>query len=114
MLSQISHLVKARENFVVETTLSGKGYARHISNWRASGYHVSLIFLSLKSANIALKRVRNIVKQGGHNITDDVIKRRFIAGLENFNTIYKDLVDEWQVLDNTNTVPIPVDWKGEK
>lgn len=75
---------------------------------------MSLIFLLLKSANIALKRVRNRVKQGGHSIPDDVIKRRFIAGLENFNTIYKDLVDEWQVLDNTNTVPIPVDWKGEK
>lgn len=114
MLSQISHLVKARENFVVETTLSGKGYARHISNWHASGYRVSLIFLSLKSANIAIKRVRNRVKQGGHNIPDDVIKRRFIAGLENFNTIYKDLVDEWQVLDNTNTLPVPVDWKGGK
>jgi predicted ABC-type ATPase len=114
MLNQISHLVKARENFVVETTLSGIGYARHISHWRASGYRVSLIFLSLKSANIALKRVRNRVKQGGHSIPDDVIKRRFIAGLENFNTIYKDLVDDWQVLDNTGTVPIPVDWKGKK
>ena len=89
MLDQIKRLVKARENFVIETTLSGLGYARHISQWRSSGYHMSLIFLSLRSLNIALERVRNRVKQGGHNIPPDVIKRRFIAGLENFNTIYR-------------------------
>ena len=114
MLDQIKHLVKARENFVIETTLSGLGYARHISQWRSSGYHVSLIFLSLRSSNIALERVRNRVKQGGHNIPTDVIKRRFIAGLENFNTIYKNVVDEWQVLDNTDSDPTPIDWKGKK
>ena len=114
MLDQIKHLVRSRENFVIETTLSGLGYARHIRNWRASGYHVSLIFLSLRSANVALERVRNRVKQGGHNIPPDVIKRRFIAGLENFNKIYKDVVDEWQVLDNTDADPTPIDWKGKK
>ena len=54
------------------------------------------------------------MKQGGHNIPTDVIKRRFIAGLENFNTIYKNVVNEWQVLDNTNSDPTPIDWKGKK
>ena len=114
MLGQIKHLVRSRENFVIETTLSGLGYARHIRNWRASGYHVSLIFLSLGSANVAIERVRNRVKQGGHNIPADVIRRRFIAGRENFNTIYKDVVNEWQVLDNTDSDPTPIDWKGKK
>lgn len=109
MLGQIKHLVKARESFVIETTLSGLGYARHISQGRSAGYHVSLIFLSLRSSNIALERVRNRVKQGGHNIPADVIKRRFIAGLENFNTIYKVLLDDWHVLDNTDSDPTPID-----
>ena len=97
MLDQIKHLIRSRQNFVIETTLSGLGYARHIRNWRASGYHVSLIFLSLRSANVALERVRNRVKQGGHNIPADVIRRRFIAGLENFNTIYKDVAQKYIV-----------------
>mgnify|MGYP000938699125 CR=1 FL=1 len=114
MLDQIKHLVKSRESFVIETTLSGLGYARHIEYWRASGYHVSLIFLSLKTVDLALERVRNRVKQGGHDIPADVIKRRFVAGLENFNKIYKSAVDEWQLLDNTDSNPTPIDWKGRK
>jgi len=113
MLDHITHLVKAKESFVIETTLSGLGYARHIRSWRISGYKTSLIFLSLSSASIAIERVKNRVKQGGHNIPIDVIKRRYIAGIENFNTIYKDLVDDWQVLDNTDSEPIPIDWKGK-
>ena len=102
MLDHITHLVKAKESFVIETTLSGLGYARHIRSWRISGYKTSLIFLSLSSASIAIERVKNRVKQGGHNIPIDVIKRRYIAGIENFNTIYKELVDDCQGLDNTD------------
>ncbi|MBX9869437.1 MAG: hypothetical protein K2X63_06540 [Burkholderiaceae bacterium] len=52
------------------------------------------------------------VKQGGHNIPTEVIKRRFFAGRENFNTIYKDLVDHWVLFDNTDDTPVILDRKG--
>ena len=55
MLDQIKHLTKARENFVIETTLSGLSYARHIVQWKKLGYQVSLTFLSLPSATVAVK-----------------------------------------------------------
>jgi predicted ABC-type ATPase len=112
MLDQIKHLTKARENFVIETTLSGLSYARHIVQWKKLGYQVSLTFLSLPSAAGAVSRVKNRVKQGGHNIPTGVIKRRFVAGRENFNTIYKDLVDHWVLFDNTDDTPVILDRKG--
>jgi predicted ABC-type ATPase len=61
-----------------------------------------------------VNRVRNRVKQGGHNIPTHVIKRRFFAGRENFNKIYKDLVDQWVLFDNTGEIPIILDRKGDK
>jgi predicted ABC-type ATPase len=112
MLDHIAHLVKARESFVIETTLSGLGYARHIKEWKKIGYKISLTFLSLPSETIAVNRVKNRVKQGGHNIPTHVIKRRFLAGRENFNKIYKDLVDQWVLFDNTGEIPIILDRKG--
>lgn len=114
MLDHISHLAKARESFVIETTLSGLGYARHIAEWKKIGYQVSLTFLSLPSESIAVSRVKNRVKQGGHNIPTHVIKRRFHAGLENFNKIYKNLVDHWVLFDNTGETPIILARKGGK
>ena len=55
---------------------------------------------------------KNRVKQGGHNIPTEVIKRRFFAGLKNFNAIYKDLVDHWVLFDNTDDTPVILDQKG--
>ena len=49
-----------------------------------------------------------------HFVNAEVIKRRFDSGIENFNTIYKTVVDEWQLLDNTDSDPTPIDWKGKK
>lgn len=112
MLDQIKHLTNAHENLVIETTLSGLSYARHITKWQKLGYQVSLIFLSLPTAAIAVSRVKNRVRQGGHNIPADVIKRRFIAGRKNLNTIYKDLVDHWVLIDNTDDTPVILDRKG--
>jgi predicted ABC-type ATPase len=53
---------------------------RHIQQWRALGYHVSLYFLALPNVEAALSRVAERVQQGGHNIPEAVICRRFVAG----------------------------------
>jgi len=111
MLGEIKQLVKEKESFALETTLSGLGYARHIPTWKNAGYQISLIFLSLESSSIAKKRVRNRVKQGGHDIPVATIERRFESGLKNFNERYKQIVDDWQLYDNTGIKPELIDWK---
>lgn len=93
------------KSFAFETTLSGLTYARMIPAWRAGGYVVKLQFLSLTSPEEAIARVAMRVRQGGHFVPDDTVRRRFLAGLHNFQTIYRQRVDFWQWHDNSGDVP---------
>ena len=91
MLEEIAARVAAGRGFAFETTLSGRAYARQIPDWRRLGYHVKLIFLSLPNAEMAVARVSARVAQGGHSIQDDVVRRRFDAGLRHFHGLYQTL-----------------------
>ncbi|MEI6334262.1 MAG: zeta toxin family protein [Methylococcaceae bacterium] len=110
MLSEITGHVGKDNSFAFETTLSGLGYARAIPQWRAKGYHVKLIFLQLPNADTAIARVSERVRQGGHNIPEATIRRRFDAGLKNFKHIYQPLVDVWLHFDNAGDTPTLIDW----
>jgi predicted ABC-type ATPase len=110
MLQEMDGCVAARESFAFETTLAGRVYLRHIKNWRQWGYHVSLFFLKLPSADAAIERVAARVRQGGHFIPDEVIKRRFELGWRNFESHYKNVVDDWTVYDSHHDEPILMEW----
>ncbi len=99
---QLDKLVEQKISFCLETTLSGKAYLAKIKEWQKKGYIVNLIFLSLPSPEMAISRVAYRVKQGGHNIPENVIRRHFQKGLENFHTQFKDCVDYWALYDNSN------------
>ncbi|GAB1392098.1 zeta toxin family protein [Rhodocyclaceae bacterium] len=109
MLEQIDMHTKAGRSFAFETTLSGLAYARHIREWQASGYWVELFFLALPSDDMAVARVAERVKQGGHNVPEAVIRRRFASGLRNFENTYRALVDAWALYDNSAISPALVD-----
>lgn len=113
MLQEIAHCVARGESFAFETTLSGLAYLRHIREWKALGYHVSLFFLSLPSAEMAIARVAERVKQGGHDIPEAVIRRRFAAGRSNFESHYRSIVDAWACYDNAGDEPVMIEW-GEQ
>jgi predicted ABC-type ATPase len=110
MLEEIASCVRRNESFAFETTLSGLSYLRHIKQWRAAGYHVSLYFLALPDAETAIARVALRVQQGGHNIPEPIIRRRFIAGLRNFDLYYKKCVNRWAKYDNAGKVPVITEW----
>jgi len=105
MLIEIAEHVAHRRSFAFETTLSGVGYLRQIPQWRVLGYAVSLHFLALSNVELAIERVAQRVRQGGHNIAEMVIRRRFAAGLTNLPR-YCDLVDDWDVYDNSGLRPV--------
>lgn len=113
MLAEMDERVRQRRSFAFETTLSGHVYARKITKWHSQGYHVKLIFLSLPSVDIAIARVAVRVAQGGHNVPEEVIRRRFKSGIRNFDQIYKKIVDAWAFYDNSSSVPKLLDW-GEQ
>lgn len=110
MLREISECVEYGNSFSIETTLSGLTYLRNIKDWQRKNYHVSLFFLSLPSSEIAIARVAERVKQGGHHIPEDVICRRFVAGRKNFEIYYRNIVNTWALYDNSGSVPKLLEW----
>ena len=105
MLKEIEFNVKAGNSFAIETTLSGKTYAKDILEWKKLGYHITLAFLSLPDPEIAIDRVAARVAAGGHNIPEATIKRRFKAGLNNFHQLYSALANSWSLYDNSGDEP---------
>ena len=101
MLSQINEHVRKGDSFAFETTLSGRGYAQRIPRWHEQGYQVKLFFLRLPTPEMAITRVKQRVREGGHDVPEAVIRRRFHSGWRNFENIYRDLVDEWALYDNS-------------
>ena len=105
MLREIDRCAAEGRSFAFETTLSGRGYIRRIEHWRRDGFVVELIFLSLGSVDEALARVAMRVRQGGHDVAREVVRRRFAAGMRNFLTMYRQRVDFWQWYDNSGPQP---------
>lgn len=106
MLKQIHSHVARGASFAMETTLSGRAYAAQIPLWREAGYVVELYFLALDSAEMAQARVAQRVRQGGHHIAPEIIRRRFGAGIINFSRLYRPLVNRWHLYDNTGEKPV--------
>ncbi len=109
MLLEIREHVLRGCSFGLETTLSGRRYRTHIVNWQQQGYLVKLVFLQLPNVDIAIRRVQTRIQQGGHAIPEPVIRRRFKAGWENFQELYRPLVNTWAIYDNSGLLPVLID-----
>ena len=81
-----------------------------IAQWHEAGYRIELFFLSLPSAQFAIERVAQRVKQGGHDIPIDVIERRFASGIVQFEQVYRPLVDMWTLIDSSQSPYRVIDW----
>jgi len=105
LLSRIRELTKAKEDFGFETTLSGRGYLSMINGMKDSGFRIVLFFLWLPSADLAVARVKNRVRQGGHGVPEPVIRRRFKTGIRNLFHLYRPQVDAWWLYDGSKLPP---------
>ena len=85
-----------RADFAFETTLSGLSYVQRLQSWKRAGYRIDIVYL---------KRVAARVRQGGHNVPQADVLRRFVRGWENFQRIYRPLADSWAVYDNSGGPP---------
>ena len=114
LLTEISSKVGQGESFAFESTLAGRGYARSIPLWRNAGYNVKIVFLSLPSVELAIARVAARVAQGGHDVGETDIRRRFKVGLENFRRVYQPLVAGWVLYDNSGAQPDMLEWGSDE
>ncbi len=101
MLSRIEELLERDASFSIETTLATKSYVNLVRRAQAKGYEVRLLFFWLNSPNLALQRVAERVAMGGHNIPSEVIKRRYVAGINNLFHLFMHEVDYWEIYDNS-------------
>jgi len=105
LLAEFRSLVARKETFAVESTLSGLTYLRMLQDAQRQGFQVYLHFLWLSKASIAIARVRERVRKGGHNVPVVDIRRRFARGLNHFVHYYAPLADRWAVWDNLVNPP---------
>jgi predicted ABC-type ATPase len=109
MLKRLHDLAGQRRTFAFETTLAARSYAHWIETLRRNGFEFSLVFLWLRSADLAVQRVRERVHAGGHDVAEESIRRRYGRGLKNFWQVYRPLADRWAVYDNSrSSLPIMV------
>jgi predicted ABC-type ATPase len=104
-IMEVDRLAKARKDFAFESTLSGLGYVKRLKQWRAAGYRIEIIYLHLSSPRLALRRIAARVRQGGHNVPQRDVLRRFDRSWSNFRRTYCVLAEEWTVYDNSGSTP---------
>jgi len=101
MLTRIKDLIKHNVDFAFETTLASKSYAPFIREAQLKGYFVTLVFFWLNSPELAIERVKTRVNSGGHDIPENVINRRYWAGICNLSKLYVPISDYWLIIDNS-------------
>lgn len=106
MLGEISLFAKRRADFGFETTLSGRSHLHLIRQLKNKGYAAHFFFLWVPSVDLALSRVRARVFEGGHNVPEAVVRRRFGRSIRNFFIYYRRIADSWSLFDNSGATPI--------
>jgi len=114
MLGRIENLLNENSDFAFETTLATKSYKSTILRAQENGYNVTLLFFWLRTVELAKERVRIRVAEGGHNIEEDVIERRYLNGIRNLFDIYLPIANVALIFDNSNVDPELIAEKAEK
>jgi len=106
VLGQIHEFSERGLDFAFETTLSGTSYVRLLQELKARGYSVHLFYLWIPSPDLAIQRIKERVREGGHDVPSEDVKRRFTRGINNFFKIYEPILDSWMMFDNSREKPV--------
>lgn len=113
MLLRIKDMLNQNQDFAIETTLATKSYVSLIKKAHKAGYYVTLLYFWLNSPELAISRVENRVRSGGHYVAEDVVRRRYDAGKRNLFDLYIPISDYWIVIDNS-TIPFELIAEGKR
>lgn len=101
MLRRLRELARARNNFAFESTLAGRSARHLLTGLRRREYDVHIFYLWLPAPDLAVARVRRRVDAGGHDVPEQVIRRRFWGSLVNFDRIYRPISTSWRLYDGS-------------
>ena len=113
MLEEIAFYARRGESFGFEATLAGRGYLRLIRDLKMRGYEVHFFFLWIPTVQLALARVRTRVSEGGHDVPEVVVRRRFDRAIRNFLLEYRQ-VGNWMLFDNSKATPVVIAFERGK
>ncbi len=99
MLERIGDLASERRSFAFESTLSGRSLLKRLESLLAQGYAVHIAYLWLADSDLAVSRVQQRARAGGHGIPEGVIRRRFPRSVLNFEQHYAPLTTSWRLYD---------------
>jgi predicted ABC-type ATPase len=105
MLARLRELSHQHVSFAFETTLASRSTAAWLDELTSSGYAAHLLFLWLPSADLAVQRVRDRVRSGGHDVPEETVRRRYAKGIRNFLHLYQSRVETWRVYDASGIEP---------
>lgn len=101
MLERLRDLARAGSSFAFESTLASRSYAPWVGGLKARGYSFHLVYLWLRTPELAVERVNERVRSGGHDVPEETILRRYRRGLRNFFELFMPLTDTWAFYDNS-------------
>lgn len=105
MARRLRELAVRRESFGFETTLASRAYASWLLRLRETGYAVDLVYVWIDSVDLAVQRVKQRVAEGGHDVPEEVVRRRYGRSVRNFFSLYKPIAESWTVWENTTNGP---------
>lgn len=108
MLEEIELHSRRDEDFGFETTLSGRSHQNLIRQLKKRGYEVHLFFLWVSTVDLTLTRIKDRVLDGGHDVAEPVVRRRFDRSIRNFFVHYRPLANTWLLFDNSGATPVPI------
>jgi predicted ABC-type ATPase len=111
MYKRIRELIGVDETFALETTLASRSIAGLIKDAQSKGYYVTLLFFWLNTPDLAVERVKSRVANGGHDVSEPTVRRRYRAGINNLFNLYMPICDYWMIADNSLS-PMEVIAKG--
>jgi predicted ABC-type ATPase len=102
MVQRIRDFLIAKKSFAFETTAAGINFIKYLKVAKEEGYEINLMYLWLYSPELAVKRVAHRVAEGGHSVSETVIRRRYEAGLKNLIKHYLPIAHTALILDNSS------------
>jgi predicted ABC-type ATPase len=108
MLEEMEALARRGADFGFETTLSGRGHLSLIRALKDKAYAVHFFYVWIPTVGLSLSRIGERVSRGGHNISEEVARRRFERSITNFLVHYRPLADGWMLFDNSGESPVVI------
>ena len=108
MLRRFKELAARKRDFGFETTLAGATLVRQIEILKSQGYRIHTFYLWVASPELALQRIADRVRNGGHDVPEAVVRRRLDKSLRNLLRLYLPLADTWIIFDNSFELPLMV------